>query len=243
MDKLTKNVFKIVIILGISFNFFNTALALDYFQKTTIDNNKTGTIRIQYSAKNSELNGADVFKTLPFKEDKIRTAFGSDNNKIQSVTINPNKDGNTNVLVVLKFKYIGKLNTAPYFSNVKLTYFVSGDSTSFIYELPKNDTYPAGLNPVYTFELPTEKIMKTSGTIKDNSVVYGLTTEKLKNGVTLFATFKNSDKKIASNDKENKKSGDDKKEKEEGSCGLFGIELPLILGLGYAFNRKFKKKK
>lgn len=241
MSSLKEKTIFFAIIFGISIFSFSNSYALDYTQKTTINNNKSGTIRIQYSANNSEIKGADVFMSLPFKEDKIKAAFSSDNNVIQSVSVNPNKDGKTNVLVVMNFKYIGKLNTSSFFSNVNITYFVSGDSTTFIYELPKNGQIPSDFTPVYTFELPTKEIVKSSGTIKGNSIEYGLVSEKVKNGIKLFAIFINSNEQLTSDKKtDDKKSNEDK---EEGSCGLFGIELPIILGLGYAFSRKFKKKK
>ena len=240
MNSLTKKTILFTIIFWVIIFSFSNSFALDYSQKTTINNDKTGTIRIQYSANNSEIKGAEVYMSLPFKEDKIKAAFSSDNNKVQSVTVNPNKDGKTNVSVVITFKYIGKLNTSSFFSNVKITYFVSGDSTTFIYELPKNEQIPSDFIPVYVFELPSKEIIKSSGTIKGNSVQYGLVSEKVKNGIKMFATFLNSNEQVASDNKtDGKKSSDDK---EEGSCGLFGIELPIILGIGYAFSRKFRKE-
>ncbi len=222
---------------------FGNVFALDYFQKTTINPNKSGTIEIRYSAKTSDLGGADVYKTLPFTEAKIRAAFSSENNIIQNVNINNKDKEQTSVLVKIKFTYFGKINSAPAFSNIKLTYFESGDSTSMIYQLPPDNNVPNDLNAVYTFELPAKEITRTSGSIKNNSVVYGLKPEKVKSGISLFANFKQSDKTIASENSGSNNSGSEKTEKkEEGSCGLFGMELPIILGLGYAFSRKFKKK-
>ncbi|HRJ98415.1 MAG TPA: hypothetical protein PL089_02220 [Ignavibacteria bacterium] len=244
MRKSTKNFSAFIIISIISFITYGNVFALDYFQKITINPNKSGIIEIRYSAKTSDLGGADVYKTLPFTEAKIRAAFASENNIVQSVNVNNKDKEQTSVLVRIKFTYFGKINTAPAFSNIKLTYYESGDSTSMIYQLPPDNNVPNDLNAVYTFELPAKEITRSSGTVKDNSVVYGLKPEKVKSGISLYANFKQTDKTIASDNSGNNKSGSEKKEdKEEGSCGLFGIELPIILGLGYAFSRKFKKKK
>lgn len=231
-------IFKLLVLL-LTLTFDNS-FALDYFQKTTIKSNRTGIIRIQYSADNSELKGQDTYMTLPFKDEKIKAAFSSENNKLQSVSINPNKDGKTIVIVEIQFNYIGKINSAQFFSKDIVTYFVSEDSTSFIYNIQKNDQFPENLNPVYTFELPSKEIIRSNGVIKGNSITFGLKSDKVKPGISLFAVFKNSDDVMESNDvsKENKKK---ESGKEEGSCGLFGIELPLLLGLGYAFNKKLKR--
>ncbi|MBS1516793.1 MAG: hypothetical protein JSS91_01760 [Bacteroidetes bacterium] len=242
MNTSTKIIATLVLISALSIISLNNVFALDYFQKTTINKDKSGTIEIRYSALNSELNGADVYQTLPFKEDKIRAAYTSANNKVQSVNINTKDKDKVSIFAIIKFDYIGKIITAPAFSKIKVTYYENGDNISFMYELPKNDQAPQDISPVYTFILPAKEITKTSGTIKDNSVVYGLKPEKLKSGVTLFANFVVSDKNTAANNNSNKPGETKKEEKEKGSCGLFGIELPLVIGLGYAFSRKFRKK-
>lgn len=243
MNTLSKNLSLFALILTITFISFSNSFALDYYQKTTINSNKTGTISIRYSASTSELNGADVYYNLPFKEDKIRAAFSSGNNIIKSIGVNTKVKDKIAVIVEINFTYIGKIVTAPYFSKVKVTYYESADSTVFMYQLPKEDNPPANFNPVYTFDLPAKEILKTSGTIKGNSVVYGLKPDFLKRGVTLFVKFNQTEKTSAAEDNKTNDKKSDKGEKEEGSCGLFGIELPLIIGLGYAFNRKFKKRK
>lgn len=249
MVTVSKKYTFLLIILAMTLMSVNQVFALDYFQKTTINANKTGTIEIRYSANSSDIGGSDVYKTLPFTENKIKAAFSSENNKIQSVNVNTKNENKVSVLVIIKFAYFGKINTASAFSNVKLTYFEKGDDISMIYELPANNQFPNDFNAVYTFILPAKEITKSSGTIKDNTIVYGLKPEKLKSGISLFANFVNSGKNLTADNNEkssNNSSGknDEKKtEKDEGSCGLFGIELPLILGLGYVFSRKYKKRK
>jgi len=237
MFKKTRLKYLIAFTFLLLFSFSNV-FALSWFQLTSIKNDKSGSITVSYSIANSVLNGADIFKTLPFSEEKIRTVFSSDNNKIQNIVLNKKRPDSTFVNIVLTFKDINKINTAPGFSDVKITWYKNTDSTVFMYEVARNEEFPSNVNASYKFELPTTEIKRSSGIkVGENSFSSQIKPENFKNGYTLFASFKNS-----ADTPENKTTAGKDEKESEGSCGLFGFEMPFIIGFGMLFmRRRFKK--
>jgi len=233
--KLVITVFCLLFFVGFS---VSDSLALSWFQKTTINSDRSGTITLFYSASNSDIKGADTYKLLPFTEDKIRAVYSSENNKVESVKVTKKNDSSF-VSVVLSFKNIVTLNSSQGFSNVKPTWYRNGDSTVFMYKVDGNSESDNNIKASCTFELPTNEIMRTNGFKKnDNSISLQIQPESIKNGYVIYAVFKN----IAGDTKNETTAGNDKKEEESGGCGLFGIEMPLIFGFGMLLLRRRIKK-
>lgn len=234
-NKVLTNVIALIFILGF---FYSNSFALSWFQKTSIENNKSGTITISYSASNSELKGADFFKSLPFSEEKIKSTYSSDNNKIQNIVLNKKRQDSTFVNVILSFKDINKINTASGFSKVKVTWYKNADSTVFMYKVDQNEEFANNVIASCLFELPTNEIIRSSGIKKgDNAFSLQIKPESFKNGYNVFAVFKNS----ADNQDNKQTTGKDEKESGKG-CGLFGVEMPFIFGMGLLFIRRRLKK-
>ncbi|MFZ1320192.1 MAG: hypothetical protein WAT71_01415 [Ignavibacteria bacterium] len=232
--KLVLTIFSLIIFFGFS---ISDSLALSWFQKTTIKSDRSGTITLSYSAADSDLKGADTYKSLPFTEDKIRVVYSSDNNKVENVKVTKKNDTSF-VSIVLSFKNIINLNSSQGFSKVKPTWYKNGDSTVFMYKVEGSEDFAGNLNASCTFELPTTEIMRSNGFKSgDNKFSLQLKPENFKNGYNIFAVFKNS----ADTPEEKTSTGKEEKE-SEGSCGLFGFEMPFIIGLGMLFmRRRFKK--
>ncbi|MBK9332788.1 MAG: hypothetical protein IPM96_10415 [Ignavibacteria bacterium] len=107
-----------------------------------------------------------------------------------------------------------------------------------MYNVDKNDELPDNVDASCTFELPAKEIVGSSGTkIGDNIFSLPIKSSNFKNGYTISAVFKNS------TDNPNKETTTGKDEKGSGDgCGLFGIEMPLIFGLGMLLiKRRYKK--
>jgi len=229
-----------VLLFLISTFSISNVFALDWFQNTKINNDRSGTIRIFYWTNSSDVKGNDSFKGLPFTEEKIRAAFGSDNNKIQTLKVKTNNSDTASVNLVIAFKDIQKINTAPGFAYSKIVWYKNADSTVFMAQMEKETDYLSTDKIIYTFVLPTTEIVKTTGTkTNENTVTYGLNTNNLANGANFVITFKNSnDVNTSSNDGNKSNDGNEK------SCGLFGIELPFVLfsGLSYVLINRKKKK-
>ncbi|MBK9332790.1 MAG: hypothetical protein IPM96_10425 [Ignavibacteria bacterium] len=232
--------FKLVskfLIIILSFSFSNV-FALHWHQKITVNNNKSGEVRLIYSTANSEINANGFFNSIPFADDKIRATYTSDNNTIHSVNVRKSSDS-TFANVLIKFKDIQQLITASGFSKAKITWYKNEDSTVFMYNQDKTTDFQSGSKISFVFELPSTEILRTSG-IKDNdnTVMYGVKSENMANGPVFYVVFKNSE------ESKNSASDNDESynEKESGRCGLFGIEMPIIFGFSMLLLRiRFKK--
>jgi len=232
--KLVLTIISLIIFFGFS---ISDSLALSWFQKTIIKSDRSGTITLSYSAADSDLKGADTYKSLPFTEDKIRSIYSSENNTVVNVKVTKKNDTSF-VSVVLSFKNIVNLNSSQGFSKVKPTWYKNGDSTVFMYKVEGSEDFAGNINASCIFELPTNEITRLNG-IKKNNNAFSLQIqpESLKKGYVIFAVFKNS----ADTPEDKTTAGKDEKE-SEGSCGLFGFEMPFIIGFGMLFmRRRFKK--
>ncbi|MEO8664083.1 MAG: hypothetical protein ABI462_01190 [Ignavibacteria bacterium] len=227
-----------IMIITAMFSFSNV-YALNWYQITTINNNRSGKIKINYLAKASDVKGSEFYKGLPFTKEAIKSTFGSDNNVIGGLSINTNNPTDISISFEIAFKDIQKIISAPGFSKSKITWYKNGDSTVFLYLMEKKTDFSADDQVVYTFVLPTTDITSTTGKkAKDNTVTYGLNIDNLARGASFVMTFKNSkDNTEAAGTDDTSKTNSGK-----GGCGLFGIELPLLFGLGMFFVKRSKKK-
>lgn len=188
---IKKPVFPFFVSIFIVVFFYSNSFAFSWFQKISIKDNKSGTITISYSAANSEINGAEIFNSLPFTEDKIRAVFTSGNNKVEKISLNNKKQDSTFVNILLSFKDISKINTAQGFSKVKTTWYKNADSTIFMYKTDKDESFSGNVIASCTFELPTSEIIRSSGVKQgDDKFSMQIKADNFKNGYTAFAVFK-----------------------------------------------------
>jgi len=247
MFKLTYS--GVLIILNVLF-FLTTSevIALNWYQETTINNDRSGIIKITYWDATSKIKESEIYQSLPFSENKIRSFYSSGNNSIDNIKINKNNPETTFVNVTIAFKDILKINTAEGFFKIKPTWYISADSTVFLYQFEKNEEFKNLSSCIFTFELPTIEILRFSGIkTRDNSFSVKVDAESFSSGTTVFAVFKNSDD-ISGSDLKNNDENLNWEIEEENSdtnkkCGIFSIELPIILGLGLIILKRNNRKK
>jgi len=222
--------------------------ALNLYQETSVNNDRSGKLKLTYWEETSKIKGSTFYKSLPFSEDKIRAFYSSDNNTIEKINISKNNPETTYVNVFINFKDILKINSAEGFSTIKPTWFKTGDSTTFLYQFEKNEEFSNIASAIYKFELPTKEILRSSENKKNESFFsVKVKPESFVTGITVFAVFENSTEnstsdKSVEDENTNQESEKDNKENKKG-CGVFSIELPIVIGLGLFLKRRnFRKR-
>lgn len=204
--------------------YLSSCVNLD--QKTTLKEDGSGSMKIRYWTKTSNVTG-DELAGFGFTEEKARSNYSSSNTEIKDLKIEKNdQDSTTYVNLDLTFKDINKLPEAKGFSKVKPSWVKGDGGMDFKYTLLQ-DTANAknfGMNEyklIYEFDFPGE-VTETNGTKDGTKVKWERTVADLKEDIDLTAKVKAS-----------------------GGCGLFGFELPIMVLVGmtalFGLNRKRKK--
>ena len=193
-------------------------------QQTKLNADGSGTMDIHYWTKTSNIIGEEI-AGFGFTDDKVNVNYTSPNSEVSEVKIEKNlEDSTTHVSLKLTFKDINRITDAKAFSKVKATWEKHADGMLFQYILIK-DTANAnqpGMNDyklTYEFEFPNE-IVRANGIMKDKKVIWEKTIADLKEDVEMTAIVKEGTK----------------------SCGLFGIELPVIILVGFVVKTFVKRK-
>jgi hypothetical protein len=199
---------------------------VNYDQKTTINSDGSGTMKVHYWASSNNISGGEL-GGFGFTEDKARTNFSSSNTDVTNVKIEEKNDTDTtkstHVYLDIKFKDINKLTDAKGFSKIKVSWEKGKDGMDFKYTLLK-DTVNSGYGMdsyklTYEFNFPNE-IISTNGKAEGQKVTWNKDLSDLKEDVIMTATVKSPKK-----------------------CGLFGIELPILVFLGIFMVYSFRRKK
>ena len=212
-----------VMFLFLIFASFVLSGCVDLEQKAKINADNSGTMKVHYWTKSSNLNMGSDLGTFGFTEDKARANYSSTNSEVTSVKVDKKEnDSTTHVMVDLNFKDINKLTAAVAFKNIKVSYEKGKEGIDFKYTLLKDTVNNSGDNKLnFEFEFPSE-VVASNGKKDGNKVTWEKTISDLKNDVEMTATIKSGKK-----------------------CGLFGIELPIIVLFGLTFytfkSRKNKK--
>jgi hypothetical protein len=223
MKFLSKN-FTYLLVLTVLMIFTSGCVNVD--QKTVINNDGSGNIVLHYWTKNSNLSMGDEVGGFAFADTKVRENYSSGNTEVTDVKIEKNDvDSTSHVNVKLNYKDFNKLSEAKAYSKVTPVWTKGDNGMTFSYTIAK-DTANAGnmgMNEytlTYAFEFPGD-VLETNGR-KDgsNKVVWEKTVADLKDDLVFTATVKSGGK----------------------GCGLFGIELPIVILLGSVLAyRRFKK--
>ncbi len=214
--------FSFVLVLGLYL-----AGCVNVDQDTKVNADGSGSINLEYWTKMSNVSSSDELGGFAFTEDKARKNYESSNTTVNSVKVEDKLDDSTkHVMVELEFKDINKLSSAKGFEKIISSWKEGKDGMDFSYTVPK-DTSNAGnmgasdTKLTYTFEFPDE-VISTNGRKDGNKAVFEKTLADLKEDLVMTATVKGGAKK---------------------SCGLFGIELPLILLVGLTYMAAKRRKK
>lgn len=192
---------------------------ITYSQKTEFNSDGSGEATILYTAKKKDilLGKIDGFA---FTEKKVRASYESQNTNITSLKVIENvTDSTISVSITLSFKDFNKLSLAKGFSRCKPTWEIHKDTTFFsLILLPDSSVkeIPPNSGSFHLeFEFPNE-IIQTNGK-KDGKVV----SWKFKIG-----DFSHQQKLTAI------------MLTRKSSCGIFGIELPVIIILYLSWQKK-----
>lgn len=242
----------ILSVFFISFMFFGGAVK--YVQNASFNNNGTGIISVTYSAKTSEVKSNNyLIGNLPFSQDKINEYFNSDNTKVTKALVYKDKADTTmtSVTVDINVNNLNKLKDAKAFTGVDAGWVKSDTGMVFSWLFTPSHAKTNSIS-VYQIGVSFEgEIRSTTGLIKDNQANWYVLTEKMNPGGAYFVATIKSDGTTKNPFSGTKKESGDKKtttdskteENKPSGCGLFGFELPVIIFLGFAFNKFARRRK
>lgn len=225
MKSLILSFFVILCLIGI-----NGCVNVD--QKTTLKEDGSGTIKLHYWTSMKNLSMGEEIGGFSFSESGVKTNYTAPGVEPSDIKITENTDDSTkHVNLTVGFKDFNKLSDAKGFAKSKQVWAKGKDGMDFKYTLLKDTANASGMGMEefklnYEFAMPGEVIV-TNATSKDGTTLkWSKTVADLKDDVVMTATIK---------------GGGDKK------CGLFGMELPVIvffgLMFGYTLRNKNKKRK
>jgi hypothetical protein len=223
-----KNYLKPFLLFVFSFTlaFYFTA-CVNVNQKTAINSDGSGTIKLEYWAKMKNLKSSTELGSFSFKEDKAKQNYTSSNSEVTSLKIEDKLDDSTkHVYMEIKFKDFNSLTSAKGFEKTKASWKEGKDGKDFMFTLNQDTANAKTMGSgdyklTYTFEFPGE-VTQTNGRKDGKSVVWEKSLADLKKDVEMTASVKDEGGK---------------------KCGLFGIEMPLIFALGMTLLIKLNKRK
>jgi len=229
LRNISRHLFKSLFVFTLAFGlaFYFTA-CVNVNQKTTLNSDGSGTIKLEYWAKMNNLKSTTDLGSFSFKEDKAKQNYTSSNSEVTNIKIEDKLDDSTkHVYMDIKFKDLNNLTSAKGFEKTKASWKEGKEGKDFMFTLLQDTSNSKTMGSsdyklTYTFEFPGE-VLKTNGRKDGKSVIWEKTLADLKTDVEMTATVKDEGKK----------------------CGLFGIEMPLVFALGMTLlagiNRKRKK--
>ena len=196
-------------------------------QKTKINQDGSGSLELEYWTKISNLSGGDELGGFYFAEGKAKENYTSTNSEVKTIEVKENLDDSTkHVIMTVEFKDINKLNSAKGFEKIKTSWAESEGGMKFSYIVPADTSNAKNMGASditlnYSFEFPNE-VVTTNGRQDGNKIVFEKTLADLDKDLEMTATVKT----------------------EKKGCGLFGIELPIIVlaGLVFAGSRQYRRK-
>lgn len=227
MKTFTQNYLKpaLLFVLTLCTALYFTA-CVNVNQKTAINGDGSGTIKLEYWAKMNNLKSSTELGSFSFKEDKAKQNYTSSNSEVTSIKIEDKLDDSTkHVYMDIKFKDFNNLSSAKGFEKTKASWKEGKEGKDFMFTLNQDTSNAKSMGSsdyklTYTFEFPGE-VLKTNGRKDGKSVVWDKTLADLKTDVEMTATVKDEGKK----------------------CGLFGFEMPVIFALGMTLLAGFRRKK
>lgn len=236
----------------VSFMFFGGAVK--YVQNASFNNNGSGIISLTYSAKSSEVrSNNNIIGNLPFAQDKINEYFNSDVTKVTKSSVYKDKTDTTMtyVSVDLNISNLNKLKNAKAFTGVNAGWVKSDTGMVFSWLFTPAHAKTNSIS-IYQIGVTFEgEVKSTTGVLKGNQSIWYVQTEKMNPGGAYFLTTIKSDGSTKTPFSGTTKESGDKKtttetkteENKPSGCGLFGLELPIIISLGFAFSKFAKRRK
>lgn len=200
---------------------------VNYDQKTTLNADGSGSMKIHYWSKMSNFSMGTALGKFDFDEKKAKENYSSSNTEVKSISVEDKLDDSTrHVNIELTFKDINKLPDAKGFSGVKPSWKESADGMELKYILLKDTSAAKNMGAseytvTYTFEMPAE-IVSTNAASKDGKTLkWEYKVSDLGKDIEMTANVKKEGGKV---------------------CGIFGAVLAVsLIGLAY-YTGKNKKK-
>lgn len=214
MNKLGLIIF---LITTVTFN-----ACINYEQETTVKSDGTGSMVINYSTKNFNIIGEEIFG-FGFTDSKIRENYSSPDIIIKWIDVQRHdKDTTTHVRVDIDFKNLYTLPKAKAFRKVKPSLEAFPDSILFSYTILKDSLNAIKpemdeFNLYFDFEFEND-IIESNGTISGKKVRWKYSIADLTEDIVMTAKLRNS----------------------KGGCGVFGLEFIFVLLVGYVFRLRNK---
>jgi len=240
--RLNECTHKFLLILLTSILAFSSVGAVEYYQSNKINNNGSISIYIVYSAPNQQIKqNNDLVGSLPFAQNLANTYFTFPGAEVKSVGIykDPLDSANrTKVAVDLVVTDFSKISESKAFKDIKATWVKTDTGAVYIWSMSPADLRK-NLIETYHFALVSDpEIKSTNGNVSGKDVswyVYGNTDNTY--GAYFVATVKADDMNIVTSQENSNKTKDPK----DKSCGLFGLELPIVLLFGLFLNLKLRR--
>jgi uncharacterized lipoprotein YehR (DUF1307 family) len=209
--------------------FFTVYLAgcVNYEQTTKLENDGSGTMKIHYWTKMSNMSMGTAVGKFEFDEAKAKDNFTSSNTEVKNMKVEEDlNDSTKHVKLDLSFKNINEIDRAKGFAGVKASWKESADGMELKYTLLKDTSAASQMGAsdyivTYVFEMPAE-IVSTNATKKDGqTLTWDYKVSDLGKDIDMTANVKKSGGK---------------------TCGIFGfVGALMLIGLAYYTQRNKRK--
>lgn len=218
---------------------FAGAMNVNEIIKLNLD--ASGYLNFTYWEKGSIVDKNPMVGNFPFTKDKADQLFNTANLKLQTFEVGKYEKDNsyTEIKARIFFKNITKLSELKALSGIVVSYYKSDTGQVFVYEVPSGYAKSNSIENLYVILNPDANIHSASGKINGKSIEWFRSSEYLNANKNIY--FVATLNVPAKNEPKSTGNEVDKNGKKE-SCGLFGIELPLILLGGLVISRKFRSK-
>lgn len=230
---------KIALLLFFVISLFTPIIAgaIDLVQIITLEKNGSGIIKLIYSEKESLVKEKNfVVGSLPFSKEKSAEYFNSSSTNIRLFEIgkDPKDNSLTQITVSMNFKDITQINQMKALSEAKIKFIDTDTGRVFVYAITPEFTKANSLNYLLTILTYNGTVKSTNGKMEGKNIQWSRSKQNIdaKKVMDFIATVE-SESKTTTNP-----SGD-----KEKSCGLFGLELPLILLTGLVISGKYRRKR
>lgn len=212
---------------------FGLCSCINLEQKMSLNEDGSGTMQIHYWTHNSNITSEEIYG-FGFTDYTVKKNYTSENSQPNDIVIERNDaDSTTHVRLSLKFRDVTRLPEASSFSKISADWSLEEkeDVMVLIYRLLQDsiNALSPGMNElkiVHEFTFPGD-VVGTNGMQNGRTVRWENTVADLIHNVDLVAKV----------DPETQAQEDKK------SCGLFGLELPIVFGITLLFLRKTRRKK
>ena len=214
--------------------------AVKMYQSCKVNNDGTVLMSFTYSANTAEITkGNNLIGNLPFSNETVKEYFSFPTGVIKKTAIykdpaNPNMTG---VSIDILANDYSKVISAKALNGITIGWVKKDTGTVFSWLIPNSYMQTNSID-TYQFLLSTGgEIKSTNGLVKDNTCNWFIYKDKIDpKGAYFLATLK-LDQSLASPQDTSKNNNSGK------SCGLFGLELPILLLGGLVISKQLKKKK